>query len=329
MEPSALSEVLKSFSGMFSQAEHPNLLVGLEVSDDAAVYRINDETAVIFTVDFFTPVVDDPYQYGAVAAANAMSDIYAMGGTVTLALNICGFPVDLSREVISDILKGGADKVKEAGGVLAGGHTVDDKEPKYGLAVLGIVHPDGVMTKAGVRPGDSLILTKPLGTGIITTAGKAEMAEKDHIDKTVASMARLSNRSSGILRSFGITGCTDVTGFGLLGHASEMAEKSGVRINLRSSALEFLPGTEEYAEQWLFPAGTGKNKRAFECGISISEEIEEEVVHLMYTPETSGGLLAAIPADKKDEVLKEFDRQGQFYRLIGTVEEGSGITVTA
>ena len=327
MEPSALSEILKSFSGMFSQAEYPNLLVGLDVSDDAAVYRINAETAVIFTVDFFTPVVDDPYWYGAVAAANAMSDIYAMGGVVTLALNICGFPQDLSRDVISKILKGGADKVKEAGGVLAGGHTVDDKEPKYGLTVMGTVHPDSIMTKAGAKPGDSLILTKPLGTGIITTAGKAGLAEKTHIEEAVANMARLSNLSAEVLRSFGVTGCTDVTGFGLLGHASEMAGKSSVRINLRASSLTFLPGTEDYAEQWLFPGGTGKNKKAFECGISISKGLEEEVVQLMYTPETSGGLLAAVPPAKKDAVLEEFERQGLFCRLIGTVEEGSGIVV--
>lgn len=328
MEPSALSEILKSFSGMFSRAEHPDLLVGLDVSDDAAVYRINSETAVILTVDFFTPVVDDPYWYGAVAAANAMSDIYAMGGTVTLALNICGFPPDLSRDVISKILKGGADKVKEAGAVLAGGHTVDDKEPKYGLTVLGTVHPGSIMTKAGARPGDSLILTKPLGTGIITTAGKAGVAEKDHLEAAVGSMARLSNDSAEVLRSFGITGCTDVTGFGLLGHASEMAEKSGVRINLRSSSLTFLPGAEDYADQWLFPAGTSNNKKAFYCGISVSQGVEEEKEHLMYTPETSGGLLAAIPPGKTEEVLKEFEARGLFCRVIGTVEEGSGIVVS-
>lgn len=312
---------------MFSQNEHPDLLVGLEVSDDAAVYRINADTAVILTVDYFPPVVDHPYSYGAVAAANAMSDIYAMGGDVTLALNICGFPPDLSRDVISEILKGGADKVKEGGAVLAGGHTVDDQEPKYGLAVMGITHPDKIMTKAGARPGDSLILTKPLGTGIITTAGKAGLAEQIHIEKAITNMACLSNASSTILRSFGISGCTDVTGFGLLGHAMEMAQKSGVRINLRASSLAFLPGAEEYAEQWLFPAGTGKNKHAFESCISISNGVEDELIHLMYTPETSGGLLSAISADKKDSVLNEFERQGLFYQLIGTIEEGSGIVV--
>ncbi len=313
---------------MFTQADHPDLLVGLDVSDDAAVYRINSETAVILTVDFFTPVVDDPYSFGAVAAANAMSDIYAMGGTVTLALNICGFPKELPRDVISEILKGGADKVKEAGAVLGGGHTVDDNEPKYGLAVMGITHPDTIMTKAGARPGDSLILTKPLGTGIITTAGKAGLAEKAHIEEAVSKMASLSSGSSAILRSSGIIGCTDITGFGLLGHAAEMAEKSKVRINLRASFLSFLPGAKEYAEQWLFPAGTGKNKSAFENGISIFKGLEEELVHLLYTPETSGGLLAAIPPEKQAKVLSEFERQEISYQCIGTVEEGSGIVVT-
>ena len=325
MEPAALSQILSSFSGMFSQVDHPNLIVGLEVSDDAAVYRINSDTAVVLTVDFFTPVVDDPYSYGAVAAANAMSDIYAMGGTVTLALNICGFPPELPRDVIAEILKGGADKVKEAGGVLAGGHTVDDKEPKYGLAVMGIAHPDRIMTKAGAQPGDSLILTKPLGSGIITTAAKAGLAEKKDIEAAVANMARLSDKAAGILISFGITGCTDITGFGLLGHASEMAQKSGVHIRLRASELSFLPGAGEYAEQWLFPGGTGKNKKAFEAGISMTAELEEEMVHLLYTPETSGGLLAAVPSEKKDGVLKEFERLGLFCRAIGTIEEGSGI----
>ena len=329
MGPEALAQVLSPLAGMFSQKEHPDLLVGLEVSDDAAVYRVNDHTAVILTVDFFTPVVDDPYDYGAVAAANAMSDIYAMGGSVTVALNVCGFPVDLPRDIISEILKGGADKVKEAGGVLAGGHTVDDKEPKYGLSVMGLVHPDGIMTKAAARPGDTLILTKPLGTGIITTAGKAGLAEAAHIKTAVESMARLNREASEIFVSHGLRCCTDITGFGLLGHASEIAGKSAVRLLIRSEALPFLPGTREYAAQWLFPGGTGKNKRAFEGGISIHGDIEEEVLHLMYTPETSGGLLASIPADQADGILGEFERRNIFCRVIGSVREGSGIEITA
>jgi len=328
MGPEALAQVLSPLAGMFTQTDNPDLLVGLEVSDDAAVYRIDDHTAVIMTVDFFTPVVDDPYAYGAVAAANAMSDIYAMGGSVTVALNVCGFPVDLPRDIISDILKGGAEKVKEAGGVLAGGHTVDDKEPKYGLSVMGLVHPDAIMTKAAARPGDTLVLTKPLGTGIITTAGKAELAERDHIEAAVANMARLNREASEIFVSHRLRCCTDITGFGLLGHASEMAGKSGVRLNVHAPALPFLPGTREYAEQWLFPGGTGKNKRAFEGGIYLNGTIEEEVLHLVYTPETSGGLLACVPADLVNAILDEFERRNIFCRVIGNVEEGTGIEIT-
>jgi len=328
MGPEALSEVLKPFAGMFSQKDNPDLLVGLEVSDDAAVYRITNDTACILTVDFFTPVVDDPYDYGAVAAANAMSDVYAMGGRVALALNVCGFPVDLPPEIISEILKGGAEKVKEAGGVLAGGHTVDDKEPKYGLAVMGLVHPDHIMTKGGARPGDKLLLTKPLGSGLITTAGKAGLAAADHIGTAVKHMARLNREAAEILTRHGVRCCTDITGFGLLGHASEMAAKSGVRLSLLASEAPFLPGTREYADQWLFPGGTGRNKKAYEGGIRICSDIEEEVLHLLYTPETSGGLLSAVPGDKADLVVSEFQQRGAFCRTIGTVEKGCGLELS-
>ncbi len=328
MGPEALSEVLKPFAGMFSQKDNPDLLVGLEVSDDAAVYRITNDTACILTVDFFTPVVDDPYDYGAVAAANAMSDVYAMGGRVAVALNVCGFPVDLPPEIISEILKGGAEKVKEAGGVIAGGHTVDDKEPKYGLAVMGLVHPDKIMTKAASRPGDTLLLTKPLGSGLITTAGKAGLAAASHIRSAVDSMARLNREAAEILTRHGVRCCTDITGFGLLGHASEMAAKSGVRLSLRASGVTFLPGTREYAEQWLFPGGTGKNKKAYEGGIRLIGDVEEEVLHLLYTPETSGGLLASVAAEKLDAVLGEFESRGVFCRVIGMVEEGCGLELT-
>ena len=219
MGPEALAQVLRPLQNMFRAEDYPELLVGLEISDDAAVYKINDEVAVIQTLDFFPPVVDDPYDYGAIAAANAMSDVYAMGGEVVLALNICGFPPDLPPDVVTEILRGGAEKVAEAGGIIAGGHTLDDKEPKYGLAVMGFVHPDCVAAKAGARPGDVLILTKPLGVGIITTALKGQVAEPGHVEAAVESMKKLNRRAARLMQSVGVNACTDVTGFALLGHA--------------------------------------------------------------------------------------------------------------
>ncbi len=307
--------------------ENDNLIIGLEISDDAAVYRVGDDKAAILTVDFFTPVVDDPYSYGAVAAANAMSDIYAMGGEVAVALNICAFPAELDEGIITEIMRGGAEKVKEAGGILAGGHTVDDREPKYGLSVMGFAHPDSIMTKGGALPGDRLILTKALGSGIITTAAKSQKADTLHIEEAVRSMMELNKNAAKILVEHRIRGCTDITGFALLGHAFEIAEKSGMGIQLSASSLPFLEGSMEYADEWLFPGGTGKNKRAYEENISFAASIEEEMRHLMFTPETSGGLLAAVPAGKIQEVLDAFQKTGTFCRVIGDVVEGSGIEV--
>lgn len=202
MGPETLAQVLRPLRELFRAKDYPQLLVGLEVSDDAAVYKINDEVAVIQTLDFFTPVVDDPYDYGAIAAANAMSDIYAMGGQVTLALNICGFPPDLPPEITSEILRGGAEKVAEAGGVLAGGHTIDDKEPKYGLSVMGLVHPGRVLTKGGAQPGDALLLTKPLGVGIITTAFKGDVADLQHVAAAVESMKKLNRQAASLAQEY-------------------------------------------------------------------------------------------------------------------------------
>jgi len=243
MGPETLAQVLRPLQGLFSARDYPNMLVGLEVSDDAAVYKITDEVAVIQTLDFFTPVVDDAYAYGAIAAANAMSDIYAMGGQVALALNICGFPPDLPLEIISEILRGGAEKVREAGGVLAGGHTIDDNEPKYGLAVMGLVHPRRILTKGGARPGDLLAITKPLGTGIITTAAKGDAADPAHVAGAIASMQKLNRQAVQWIQQAEVHACTDITGFGLLGHGYEMAEKSGVRLHFRIDRLSFLEGS--------------------------------------------------------------------------------------
>ncbi len=329
MGPGALAQVLRPLQDLFSAEQYPDLLVGLSISDDAAVYRINDEVAVVQTLDFFPPIVDDPYDYGAIAAANAMSDVYAMGGEVVLALNICGFPPDLPPEITIQILRGGAEKVAEAGGVLAGGHTVDDEEPKYGLSVMGVVHPEQVWTKAAARPGDVLVLTKPLGAGIITTVLKADVAAPAHIAAAVESMKKLNREAAELIRKIGVHAVTDITGFALLGHGYEMAQKSGVRLRFHLEQIPFLEGAREYADMWLFPGGTCNNERAYEHAVTFAPEIEEEVQQLLYTPETSGGLLVAVPPEKLERLIGLFDDADHPCWVIGEVVEGEGIEVTS
>ena len=329
MGPEALAQVLRPLKGLFPADQHPDLLIGLEISDDAAIYRISDDVAVIQTLDFFTPVVDDPYDYGAVAAANAMSDVYAMGGEVVVALNICGFPTDLPREVISEILRGGAEKVVEAGAALAGGHTVNDKEPKYGLAVMGLVHPDKILTKGGARPGDVLVLTKPLGVGIITTALKSEVADRDHVKAAVESMVKLNRRAAQLIQQIDVHACTDVTGFSLLGHGQEMAERSRVKLRFNVAQIPFLEGAQQYADDRLFPGGTYKNQKAYGKWISFAPSISEEMQLLLFTPETSGGLLAAVSAAEADALTDLFANEGQDIWVIGEVVQGEGIEVTS
>ena len=327
MGPEALAQVLRPLQNLFRADQYPNLLVGLEISDDAAVYRINDEVAIIQTLDFFPPVVDDPYDYGAIAAANAMSDVYAMGGEVVLALNICGFPPDLPPEIVTEILRGGAEKVAEAGGVIAGGHTLDDKEPKYGLAVMGLVHPDRVLTKAGARPGDVLLLTKPLGVGIITTALKRDVADPTHVSAAVETMKTLNHRAARLIQQVGVHACTDVTGFALLGHAQEMAEKSGVRLRFYVDKLSFLEGARQYAEDWLFPGGARRNQEFYERWVDFAPGISEEMQMLLFTPETSGGLLIAVSRSKAQTLLRRLEEESDRGWIIGEVVEGEGIEV--
>ncbi len=329
MGPEALAQVLRPLQNMFRAEEHPELLVGLEVSDDAAVYKINDELAVIQTLDFFTPVVDDPYDYGAIAAANAMSDVYAMGGEVVLALNICGFPPDLPPDIVTEILRGGAEKVAEAGGVLAGGHTLDDKEPKYGLAVMGLIHPNRVLAKAGARPGDMLVLTKPLGVGIITTALKGGVADPAHVAAAVKNMKTLNRDAARLIQQVGVHACTDITGFALLGHSHEMAEKSGVRLHFHVDRLPFLEGAMQYAEEWLFPGGACRNQSAYERWVDFGPGVSEEMQMLLFTPETSGGLLVAVPPDRLETLAALFTEEGHPCWVIGEVLEGEGIAVVA
>jgi selenide,water dikinase len=313
---------------MFRADQYPDLLIGLEISDDAAVYKISDEAAVIQTLDFFTPVVDDAYDYGAIAAANAMSDVYAMGGEVALALNICGFPQDLPPAVISEILLGGAEKVAEAGGALAGGHTVDAKEPTYGLSVMGLIHPDRILTKGGARPGDALVLTKPLGVGVITTVLKAGIAEDAFVAAAVESMKKLNRQAVRLFQQVGVNACTDVTGFALLGHGYEMAERSNARFRFYFDKLPFLDGAKQYADDNLFPGGSCNNQDAYARWVDFAPGISEEMQMLLFTPETSGGLLAAVPTERLEMLITLFADEGCPCWVIGEVVEGEGIEVT-
>ena len=328
MGPEALAQVLRPLQDLFVAEEYPDLLVGLEVSDDAAVYKINDEVAVIQTVDFFPPVVDDPYDYGAIAAANAMSDVYAMGGEVVLALNICGFPSDLPLDVTSEILRGGAEKVAEAGGALAGGHTIGDPEPKYGLSVMGLVHPDQILTKAGAQAGDALVLTKPLGVGIITTALKSQAAEPAHVALAVESMKRLNRRAAQLIQQVGVHACTDVTGFALLGHGQEMAEKSGVQLCFHLGKLPFLDGAMAYAEGRFFPGGACRNQDYYQRWVNFAVGIPEETQMLLFTPETSGGLLVSVSPERLEMLVGLFVKEGLRCWVVGEVAEGGGVWVS-
>jgi selenide,water dikinase len=322
-----MAQVLRPLTEFFPLSRYPELLVGLEDYDDAAVYQLDDHTALIHTLDFFTPVVDDPYDYGAIAAANALSDIYAMGGEVLVALNICCFPQDLPESILKEIIRGGAEKVHEAGGVIAGGHTIQDKEPKYGLSVLGRIHPGKILTKSKAREGDTIVLTKPLGTGLITTAAKGDMAEPGHVDAAVKSMKQLNKTASTLIQETGVHGCTDVTGYALLGHGYEIAEKSNIRLCINVDALPILDGALQYAENSLFPAGTCRNRDYFKEHVEFAGHIDDDMQMLLFTPETSGGLLFTVSRDKVDEMKQAFLKAGEFFRIIGEVTGGHGICV--
>lgn len=304
--------------------KHENLLVGLETSDDAAVYKITDDLAIIHTVDFFTPVVDDPYIFGQIAACNALSDIYAMGGRPLLALNIVGFPEDLVEDVLPVVLKGGADKVIEAGAIIAGGHSIKTPEPIYGLSVIGTVHPAKVLTNAGAKPGDVLILTKPLGTGIFTTAMKAGMVDEVTFKKAIGIMNTLNKEASEAAIKVGVNAVTDITGFGLLGHAYEMAEASGVTIKIEAEKVPVIAGIFEYASMGLLPAGLYANRRYLEKKVVFLNEVKEELQDVLFDPQTSGGLLISCPEEKSEILIKELEKKGvEFAERIGQVQKKS------
>ena len=319
--------MLRPLQQQFNKASYPDLLIGLDQPDDAAVYRLSDRLAIVQTVDFFTPVVDDPYAFGAIAAANALSDVYAMGGEVLFALNIAALPDDLPAEVVSEIFRGGAEKVAEAGAVIAGGHTIRDQEPKYGLCVTGIVDPAQATTKGGARPGDLLVLTKPLGVGVVTTAIKRELATEDEIAAATASMMRLNRNAARAARRVSARAVTDITGYGLLGHALEMANSADVCFRFSWDALPFLPGALKHGQDWVFPGGATSNAHAYQPQVQFAQALEAWQRMMLFDPQTSGGLLIAVKPDHADDLLAALRLGGDEAFIVGDVIPGSGIVV--
>ncbi len=316
---------LEELLGGIVPADAEDLLVGLDPADDAAVYRLDERTALVFTVDFFPPVVDDPRTFGRIAATNALNDVFAMGGRPLLALSVTAFPEELPVEMLGEVLAGAAETTREAGAILAGGHTIRDDEPKYGLAVVGTVHPDGIWLKSGARPGDAVLLTKPLGTGLVLQAVREGRAPEGALDAAVEVMTLLNRDAADALRPFAPHAVTDVTGFGLLGHAHETAERSGVRIALTAARLPALPGALELAAEGIRTGGDRRN-RDF-AGPHVVCDAPPELEALAYDPQTAGGLLVTLPRDKRVVLEATFAAAGLTLFEIGTVEEGAGVTL--
>jgi selenide,water dikinase len=312
---------------VFSSSDYPDLLVGLSGPDDAAVWRLDEKRALAVTTDFFTPIVDDPYAYGAIAAANSMSDIYAMGGKPFLALNIAALPEGMPADVTAAILRGGAEKAREAGVVIAGGHTVKDREPKYGLVVLGFVDPHKMVSKSGLRAGDVLVITKPLGFGLTTTALKQDKADPSDVEDATAWMSKLNRAASELALEFELSAGTDVTGFGLLGHGMEMANASGVALDLEFHNVPFLSGATKYAAQRAFAGGLLDNQSYFGPGVEFAGSVGADQQKMLFDPQTSGGLLLGVPADRIDRFIQRAGEMAQPIWVIGTARQGSGIRV--
>jgi len=312
---------------IFDAAAFPDLLVGLREPDDAAVWRLDDERAIVVTTDFFPPVVDDAYDYGSIAAANSLSDVYAMGGQPFLALNVAALPDNLPNEISSEIMRGGAEKAREAGVVIAGGHTVKDKEPKYGLVVIGFVDPRRMLGKGGLQVGDALVLTKPLGFGVTTTALKQQKADEQDVFEAVQWMKQLNKTASQLANEFSLRGGTDITGYSLLGHGMEMAEASGVSLKFGLADIPFVSGARKYAKQGIFPGGAFDNKKHFESKVKFADPIAEPDQMLLFDPQTSGGLLLGVPGANLDAFLQRALEMEQAVWVVGSVEAGEGIKI--
>lgn len=320
-------QVLRPLQDLFPHSEYPDLLVGLGEPDDAAVWRLDDHQALVVTVDFFTPVVDTPYEYGAIAAANALSDLYAMGARPIFALNIAAMPAKLHPEIITEIMRGGAEKVHEAGAAIAGGHTVQDDEPKYGLVALGLAQTSQLMTKTNAQSGHLLVLSKPLGTGVTTTALKNGDSSQKDVDQVIDWMSRLNRVAAEIALKTEIRAATDITGFGLLGHMLELSGASNVGMELWLSAIPFLGGVQTYAHQGHFPGGSADNKVYFGPRVAFDPGIDEFQQMLLFDAQTSGGLLLSVPADRLEELIEHAELANQALWVIGEVTSGRGITV--
>jgi selenide,water dikinase len=302
-------------------------LVGLREPDDAAVWRLDEERAIVVTTDFFTPVVDDAYDYGSIAAANSLSDVYAMGGQPFLALNVAALPDNLPPELSSEIIRGGAEKAREAGVVIAGGHTVKDKEPKYGLVAIGFVDPRKMLSKGGLKVGDALVLTKPLGFGVTTTALKQQKAAEQDVQEAVTWMKRLNKTAGQLANEFNLRGGTDITGYSLLGHGMEMAEASGVSLRFDFATIPFISGARKYAEQGIFPGGAFDNKKHFSEKVEFAGILDEPNQMLLFDPQTSGGLLLGVPRDALASFLARARELDQPAWKVGEVQAGSGIQI--
>jgi len=315
---------------IFNPSDYPELLVGLSGPDDAAVWKLDDTRALVVTTDFFTPVVDDPYDFGAIAAANSLSDVYAMGGKPFLALNIAALPEDLPIEITSEILRGGAEKAHEAGVVIAGGHTVKDKEPKYGLVVTGIVNPQKIIRKGGLKVGDALVLTKPLGFGLTTTALKRDQADGSDVEEVVGWMKQLNSKAGQLAIEFDLHAGTDITGFGLLGHCLEMsnaAGKDGLALEINFDQIPFVSGARRYANLEAFAGGLLDNRSYFGPNIEFAAIIDKPSQMMLFDPQTSGGLLLGVMKDKLSEFIKRAYELNQSVWVIGEVKGGKGIRV--
>ncbi len=318
--PADLDQVLRNLQ---LPTSNPNVLIGLDTGDDAGVYKLTDELAMVQTLDFFTPIVDDPYDFGQIAAANALSDVYAMGGNPVTALNIVAFPIStLDKQILSEILRGAGDKLKEADVALIGGHSIDDKEPKFGLSVTGIVHPDKVKTNAGARPGDKLILTKPIGIGIMSSAIKNDLLHMDEIKQVTHVMTTLNKTAAECMNQFQVHAATDVTGFGLLGHAVEMARESGVGIQILHDQVPVLPRARELAEDGVIPGGTKNNLKHAENVVTFTKPLDQVDQWILADAVTSGGLLISVAGAAAEKLKEELLENGVDAHIIGEVMEG-------
>lgn len=326
--PDGLAKVLCHIEAK-EEDRDPNLIVGFDKSDDAGVYKLSDDLALVQTVDFFTPVANDPYTFGQIAAANALSDVYAMGGNPLTALNLACFSATIGPEILAEILKGGADKIREAGATIAGGHTITDEEIKYGVSVTGIVNPNKVITNSGAKEGDVLILTKPIGSGVLTTALKIEFVTDDEFLEAANVMSTLNKVASEEMQKIGVHSCTDITGFGLIGHAYEMASGSNVELEIDSKKMPIMNKVIDLIKEYCLPSGAYSNEKYFERWVDFSEEISEQIRLAFFDPQTSGGLLISVEESKAKELLKNInDRSEIKAEIVGkVVKEGTNKNV--